>query len=161
MPIAAAAVLGNAFVGREALTWFQGLRRPRMHLPMTGFYAVGALYYGIMGVVVRRSLLSEDSRSYRLALVVLAANELWNAALFGRRSTRNGFFGILAFLLPVGLLQASVARDRVSAVTLGAYTAYVVAYDVPWAYRLWRLNPASPSHDPPGRPRASRPRKGS
>jgi tryptophan-rich sensory protein len=158
-PAAAAAVLGNAFVGREALAWFRNLRRPRMQLPMAGFFTVGALYYGIMGVVLRRSLLRDDPRSYRLALVVLAANELWNAALFGRRSTRAGFLGILAFLMPLGLLQASVARDRVSAATLGAYTAYVVAYDVPWAYRLWRLNRDGASG--PGRqamtPSASRP----
>ena len=133
---------GKSLVGPEALAWFQGLRRPRMQLPMAGFMTVGALYYGIMGVVVRRSLLRGDSRSYWLAIAVLSANELWNAALFGRRSTRNGFVGILAFLMPLGALQASVARDRVSPVTLGAYTVYVVAYDVPWVYQLWRLNPA-------------------
>jgi hypothetical protein len=111
-----------------------------MQLPMAGFLTVGVLYYCIMGVVVRRSLLRGDSRSYWLAMAVLSGNELWNAALFGRRSTRNGFVGILAFLMPLGVLQASVAGDRVSALTLGVYTVYVVAYDVPWAYQLWRLN---------------------
>lgn len=68
---------------------------------------------------------------------------MWNFALFNRRSTRNGFVGILAFLVPLGALQASVARDKISAVTLGAYTVYVVAYDVPWAHQLWRLNRTS------------------
>lgn len=110
-------------------------------MPIVGYLTVGALYYCIMGVVVRRSLLRGDSRSYWFALAVLSANEFWNAALFGRRSTRNGFVGVLAFLVPLGALQASVAGDRVSAITLGAYTVYVVAYDVPWAYQLWRLNP--------------------
>jgi len=138
----AAAVLGNAFVGREALAWFRGLRRPRMQLPMAGFYTVGVVYYVVMGVVVRRTVLSSDDRAYRLALGVLAGNELWNAALFGRRSPRAGFLGILVFLVPLGLLQASVTRDRISTVALGAYTAYVVGYDVPWTYRLWRLNPS-------------------
>ena len=142
VPTLAAAVVGNAFVRRDSLAWFQGLHRPRMQLPMAGFLTVGALYYCTMGIVVRQSLLRGDSRSYWLAMAVLSSNELWNAALFGRRSTRNGFVGILSFLLPLGALQASVARDRVSAVTLGAYTVYVVAYDVPWAYQLWRLNPA-------------------
>ncbi len=144
-PTVAAAVLGNVFVGRDALTWFRGLRAPRMQLPMAGFYTVGAAYYVVMGVVVRRSVLRSDDRSYRLALGVLAGNELWNAALFGRRSPRDGFLGILAFLVPLGLLQASVARDRVSTAALGAYTAYVVVYDVPWAYQLWRLNLADPT----------------
>ena len=140
-PTVGAAVLGNAFVGRSALAWFQGLRSPKLQLPMAGFYTVGGVYYGLMSLVVRRSVIRHDARSYRLALVVLASNELWNAALFGRRSTRDGFLGILAFLVPLGLLQASVARDRVSTVALGAYTTYVVVYDIPWTYRLWRLNP--------------------
>lgn len=136
-----AAVAGNAFVGREALAWFRGLTRPRWQLPMGGFYVAGALYYVVMGVVVRQSVLRGDARSYRLALAVLTGNELWNVALFGRRSTRDGFLGILVFLVPLGLLQASVTKDRLSAATLGVYTTYVVVYDVPWAYRLWRLNP--------------------
>ena len=116
-----------------------------MQLPTAGFLPVGALYHCIMGVVVRRILLRGDSRSHRLAMAVLAADELWNVALFDRRSTRNGFVGILAFLVPLGALQASVARDRASAITLGAYTGYVVAYDVPWAYQVWRLNRAGPA----------------
>ena len=136
-----AAVAGNAFVSREALAWFRGLNRPRWQLPMGGFYVVGALYYLVMGVVARQSVLRGDARSYRLALAVLAGNELWNGALFGRRSTRDGVLGILVFLAPLGLLQASVAKDRLAAATLGVYTTYVVVYDVPWAYRLWRLNP--------------------
>jgi tryptophan-rich sensory protein len=110
---------------------------------MAGFYTVGAAYYMVMSVVTYRAALREESRSYRLAMVVLAGNELWNVALFGRRSPRGGFLGVLAFLVPLGLLQASVQHDRTSTVALGTYTAYVVAYDLPWSYRLWRLNPAA------------------
>jgi tryptophan-rich sensory protein len=76
-----------------------------------------------------------------LALVVLAGNEIWNFLFFGRRSTRAGFFGVLAFAVPVCLLQAALTRDRCSALVLAPYTAWVVGYDVPWTYRLWRLNP--------------------
>jgi hypothetical protein len=107
---------------------------------MAGFYAIGAAYYVLVGMVTYRAAARGDVRSYRLALVVLAGNELWNAVLFGRRSPRDGFFGLLAFLVPLGLLQASVRRDRASALALGTYTAYVVAYDIPWSYHLWRLN---------------------
>jgi hypothetical protein len=75
-PTLAAVVVGHALVGRESLAWFRGLRRPRMQLPMAGFLTVGALYYCIMGVVVRRSLLRGDSRSYWLAVAVLAAKRV-------------------------------------------------------------------------------------
>jgi tryptophan-rich sensory protein len=139
-PVLGAAVVGNAFIGRDSLAWFRSLRRPRAQLPMAGFYAVGATYYALVGMVTYRAAARGDVRSYRLALVVLAGNELWNAVLFGRRSPRDGFFGLLAFLVPLGPLQASVRRDRASALALGTYTAYVVAYDIPWSYHLWRLN---------------------
>lgn len=55
------------------------------------------------------------------------------------------FLGILAFLPPLALLQTSVVNDRTSAVAVGTYTAWVVGYDIPWTYRLWRLNPATPN----------------
>lgn len=140
LPTVGAAVLGNAFIGRESLEWFTGLRRPAMQLPMWGFYVIGVINYPLMGVVVHRAVVAEDRRSYRLAVTVLACGELWNVLLFGRRSPRAGFLGVLAFLLPLGLLQAAVARDRVSTVVLAPYTAWVVGYDIPWAYQLWRLN---------------------
>ncbi len=144
LPLACAAVGGNAFVGRESMTWFRELRRPAMQLPMPGFYAVGFAYYVAMGLVVHRAVLREDARTYRQALVVLAGNEAWNFVFFGRRSTRDGFVGILAFLPPLVLLQTAVRGDRTSTVAVGTYTAWVVGYDVPWTYRLWRLNPSSP-----------------
>ena len=139
-PVIGAAVGGNAFVGRESLAWFESLRRPAMQLPMPAFYAVGAAYYVAMGLVVHRASGRGDNRSYRRALVVLVGNEAWNAVFFGRRSARDGFLGILAFLLPLGLLQLSVAEDRISTFAVGSYTVWVVGYDVPWTFRLWRLN---------------------
>jgi tryptophan-rich sensory protein len=75
------------------------------------------------------------------ALLVLAGNELWNAVFFGRRSSRAGFLGVLAFLGPLLALQKSVASDRPSLIALTPYTLWVIGYDVPWTYRLWRLNP--------------------
>lgn len=140
VPVAAAAILGNAFIGRDSMAWFSALRRPRMQLPMSGFYVVGAAYYVLMGLVLHRALIRCDLRAYRLAMVVLASNEIWNALLFGRRSTRDAFLGILAFLVPLGLLQAAVAKDRPSRTAVGSYVAWVVCYDIPWTYRLWRLN---------------------
>ncbi len=143
LPVIGAAVGGNAFVGRESMAWFRGLRPPAMQLPMPAFYAVGLAYYAAMGVVVHRAVLREDARTYHRALVVLAGNEIWNGFFFGRRSTRDGFFGILAFIPPLALLQASVANDRPSRLAVGTYSVWVIGYDVPWTYRLWRLNPGA------------------
>ncbi len=139
-PTVAAAVLGNALVGRDAMDWFRRLRRPRMQIPLPASFAVGALYYVCIGTVLHRSAVREDRTAYRLALIVLAGNEIWNLAFFGRRSPRNGFLGVLGFTVPVCLLQASVADDRTSTIALGPYTAWVIAYDIPWTYHLWRLN---------------------
>jgi translocator protein len=140
-PTVAAAVLGNTLVRPDDLTWFRGLRRPRMHLPLAGFLIVGAVYYLCIGTVLHRSLLRDDRSTYRLGLVVLAGNEVWNALFFGRRSTRAGFLGVLAFAVPVCVLQTALTRDRLSALAFGPYTAWVIGYDIPWTYRLWRLNP--------------------
>lgn len=140
-PTAAAAILGNALVRRDDLTWFNGLRAPRMQLPLRGFLVVGASYYLSIGTVVHRSVLTGDRTAYRLSLVVLAGNEVWNYLFFGRRSTRAGFLGVLAYAVPVCLLQATLTRDRLSALAFAPYTAWLVGYDVPWTYRLWRLNP--------------------
>lgn len=140
VPVTAAAVLGNVFVGGKSMRWFRKLRPPAMQLPMPGFYAIGIAYYAVIGVVIHRSVARRDGKAYRLAMVVLVGNEVWNILLFGLRSPRAAFWGILAFLVPLSLLQSAVSRDRLSRTALAPYTAWVVCYDVPWTYQLWRLN---------------------
>jgi len=142
-PPVAAAVLGNAFIGKEASRWFRGLRTPRMQLPLPAFLLVGAVYYGQLGTVLYRAYRNGDRGVRHRALLVLAGNELWNAAFFGRRSPRNAFVGVLLFLGPLLALQKAVAADRPSLVALTPYTLWVIGYDVPWTYRLWRLNPGA------------------
>ena len=139
-PPTAAAVIGNAFVGRDSMCWFRDLRKPRMQLPLPAFLLV-AVYYAQLGWVLHRAQQTEDRDVRNRALLVLAGNELWNAAFFGRRSPRAGFLGVLAFLGPLLALQKSVASDRPSLIALTPYTLWVIGYDVPWIYRLWRLNP--------------------
>ncbi|WP_432548573.1 TspO/MBR family protein [Kineococcus sp. SYSU DK004] len=143
LPVAVAAVGGNAVAGRAALAWFAGLRRPRWQVPLPVFAGVGVAYYGAMTIVLDRADQRGDERARRAALAVLAGNELWNVAFFGRRSPAAGFAGMLAFTVPVGVLLAAVREDRVSRALAGAYALWVVGYDVPWSYRLWRLNPPS------------------
>ena len=139
-PPLAAAVLGNAFIGKDSLRWFRGLRAPRMQIPMSAFGVVGATYYVQLGIVLHRAQRNDDRLVRRLALLVLAGNELWNVAFFGRRSPRSGFLGILVFLGPLLALQKAVSSDRPSLVALTPYTLWVIGYDVPWTYRLWQLN---------------------
>ena len=139
-PTVAAAVLGNVFIGSDAMKWFQQLRRPAMQLPLPGFMAVGGLYYTSIATVLYRSAATYNQRAYRLALVVLVGNELWNVALFGRRSPRAGFLGVLGFTVPLSLLQIAVRDDKTSLVALSPYTAWVIGYDIPWTYQLWRHN---------------------
>ena len=143
---ATAAVLGNAFVSKESLSWFRGLQAPRWQLPMPGFVTVAAAYYVIMGVILARGIDRRDASTIGWAIAVLVGNEAWNGLLFGRRSTRAAYVGVLAFLVPLAGLQRSVWRDGPSRWIVLAYTIYVIGYDVPWAYRLWQLNPK------PGRP---------
>jgi translocator protein len=136
----AAAVAGNALIGKDDLAWLYGLRQPRMQLPLPGFAAVGVVYYVVLGCVIYRATDRRDRIATRLAVVVLALNEVWNLAFFGRRSVRAGFLGIVAFLVPLTALQVAVSRDRTSSLLLAPYTAWVVGYDVPWTLQLWRLN---------------------
>ncbi len=117
-----------------------GATRQR-HIDEAERVVVGGLYYLSIGTVLYRSARRGDHRSYRRALVVLAGNEAWNAVLFGRRSTRGASIGLLGFVVPVTLLQVSVRHDPVSTLALGPYTAWVVGYDIPWSYQLWRRNP--------------------
>ncbi len=141
-PALLAAVAGNAFVGKEALRWFRGLRQPRFAVPFEAFVAVGGVYYVLLGVTRYRMLATGNRPATRLTLAVLALNEMWNAAFFGRRSTRTGFAGMVLFTIPVVALQKAVAEDRVATLALAPYTAWVIAYDIPWSFRLWRLNPS-------------------
>ena len=144
-----AAIAGNAFIGKAAMGWFRGLTAPRWQLPLPAFLVVGAVYYLVIGYVLARSIDRRDARSTAWSVAVLVGNEAWNGAFFGRRSTRAGFVSLSAFLVPLLALQRSVAGDERSRNALAPYTAYVLLYDLPWTYRLWRLNPTG------GRPRSS------
>ena len=137
----AAAVAGNAFIGKPAMAWFRGLTAPRWQLPLPALLVVGGLYYGLIGYVLARSIDRRDARSTAWSLAVLVGNEAWNGVFFGRRSAGAGVASLCAFLVPLGALQRSVSGDPRSRRVLTPYTVYVLVYDLPWIYRLWRLNP--------------------
>src|SRR6266508_4399081 len=118
----AMAVLGALLAGDALRTWFPALTRPWFQIPTPLFVGVGVLGY--------------------LFDVVMLYGELWNAALFRLRSPFAGFLLVLAFLAPLVVLEvALVVFEPASAVLIGIYLVWVIAYDVPWTYRLWKLNP--------------------
>jgi translocator protein len=123
------------------MAWFRGLTAPRWQLPLPALLGVGGLYYGVIGYVLARSIDRRDTHSTAWSLAVLVGNEAWNGAFFGRRSARAGFVSLCVFLVPLLQLQRSVVGDAPSRRALTPYTAYVLLYDLPWVYRLWRLNP--------------------
>ena len=70
-----------------------------MQIPLPAFFVVGAAYYAEIGVVLYRAARREDRTVRRWGWMVLAGNELWNTAFFARRSPRNGFWGLMIFLV--------------------------------------------------------------
>jgi translocator protein len=136
------AVLGNAFVG-EGLKWFKGLAKPKLLVPMGVFYVVGLIVYVVDAIILYRALsIIQEGKGlvFVLTIIVMIANELWNYLFFGRRSTFAGFVGIIAFLLPLTILQIVLFRfDLFSAWLLLPYYAWVV-YDLVWTFALWKLH---------------------
>ena len=146
LPVAMA-VLGTILAGSALKEWFAQLKTPRWQLPMWAFISVGGAGYLLDAVILYRLLtLVQDAGGRVVALtalvVVMLYNELWNYAFIGLRSTYAGLVGVLAFLAPLAVLQVALAvYDRPSALLFLVYVVWVLAYDVPWSYTLWRLNP--------------------
>jgi tryptophan-rich sensory protein len=134
-----AATAGNLLIPKAALTWFRALDRPRWLVPYPVFIAVGITYYLLIGTVLYRALDRHDTAAVTWSVVVIAANEAWNAVYFGLRSTLGGFVGILAFTVPVAALLLSAHEDGLSLALVALYAAWV-AYDGAWTFALWRRN---------------------
>lgn len=139
------AFLGSTLVGGSLEGWYEALDKPWFLVPLWVFYLVGALYY-IIGITILYRILVhvEEGRArltcLSLTLGVLLANELWNYAFFGLRSTLAGFVGIALFLVPLTALVFTLySYERFSARLLSPYYLWVL-YDLVWTYELWRLN---------------------
>jgi len=133
--------VGNLLIPKAAMDWFRALRRPRWLVPYPVFIAVGITYYALMAVVLYRALDRQDASAITWSIVVLIANEAWNAVFFGLRSTLGGFAGILAFTVPLVALMIAAEEDRLSIVLLALYAVWV-GYDIAWSFALWRRNPS-------------------
>ena len=141
------AVIEGAITPDAVKTWYPTLKKPWWNLPFAGFVAVAIVVYVIDGFVAYRlwSIATPPgSRAIGLTalVVVMVFNALWNCALFATRNTLIGWLGLLAFLAPLLILQVALfVFDAPAAWTHLAYVAWVVGYDLPLFYRIWRLNP--------------------
>ncbi len=144
---AAVAVLEGLLTGSGLKDWYPHLRKPRWQIPLWAFVAVGLIVYAIDGFVAYRVLTAVSSAGDRAValtalVVVMVLNALWSYAFFEYRSTLVGILGIIGFLGPLLVLQTALfVYDPLAAWAHLAYTLYVLAYDVPLFYAIWRLNP--------------------
>jgi benzodiazapine receptor len=141
------AIIGGLLTGNQLTRWFATLRKPRFQLPLWGVVCVGLFGYLVDSVIAYRLLTVVQEQTDRIIaltalIVVMLYNELWNIVLFRWHNTFAGFLGVMAFLAPLTILQVALLLvDNVSAWLLLVYLVWVIGYDIPWAYRLWRLNP--------------------
>jgi translocator protein len=141
------AIVGGLLTGNQLTEWFATLRKPRLQLPLWGFVCVGLFGYIVDVIIAYRLLTVVPEQTARIIaltalIVVMLYNELWNIVLFRWHNTFAGFLGVLVFLIPLTILQVTlVLVEHVSAWLVLVYLLWVIGYDIPWAYRLWRLNP--------------------
>jgi benzodiazapine receptor len=141
------AIVGGLLTGNQLTEWFATLHKPRFQLPLWSFVCVGLFGYIVDSIITYRLLTVVPEQIARIIaltalIVVMLYNELWNIVLFRWHNTFAGFLGVLAFSAPLAFLQVTLALvDHVSAWLVLVYLVWVIGYDIPWAYRLWRLNP--------------------
>jgi translocator protein len=138
------AVLGTVIAGPAVKTWYPSLAKGRIEIPLTLFALVGLVFY-VFDAIVAYRLLDRPDATTALVLVSLAVvmlyNELWNAALFRLRSPFAALVALIGFLAPLAILVVGCALvDVPSLVMVGIYAAWVIGYDLPWMYGLWRAN---------------------
>ena len=143
----AMAIAGGLLTGNQLTQWFATLHKPRFQLPLWGFMCLGLFGYIVDSVITYRLLTVVPEQTTRIIaltalIVVMLYNELWNIVLFRWHNTFASFLGVVLFLIPLTILQVTlVLVDSVSAWLIFVYLLWVIGYDIPWAYRLWRLNP--------------------
>lgn len=141
--VAVAAGLGQALAGDDPFAALDAYRQPSFALPPSGWVAVGIAYYLAMMLIVFRLLRRLPSTRTAVCLVaaVMVGNEAWNVLVFGIRSPWGAFVGVVAFAVLVATALERVRRhDAITALALGLYLLWVVAYDIPWTLALARIN---------------------
>lgn len=146
----AMAVLGTVLAGNAVRTWYPGLAKPRIEIPIGLFAGVGLVVYVLEAVVAYRLLERlDDGPHVTIALVslvvVMLYNEAWNGVLFRLRSPFAALVALGGFMATLAILLVALALvDAPSLVLMAIYAAWVVVYDLPWIHGLWRANPDEP-----------------
>jgi len=140
--------LTEILLGTKGLAWYADIEKPTWHLPMSGWALVVILVYLLNGFIAFR-LLSVPLRTGERVIglvslvIVMLFNSIWTYAFLASENTLVGVLGLIAYLAPLSILQTSLwFYDRKSAVFLMPYFAWVVLYDIPLYYAIWRLNGA-------------------
>jgi len=140
------AIAGSLLVGNSLKSWYPILKKPRFQIPIICFALVGFVVYIIDAVIFYRLITFLQNPQGKIIsitalLLVMAFNEGWNIAFFQLQNTLVGFLGIIAFLAPLTILQVTLFQyDSFSATLLLPYCIWVILYDLPWTYSLWKLN---------------------
>lgn len=135
-------------LGTEGLAWYGDIDKPSWHLPIAGWAVVAFIVYLLNGFIAYRLLsvqLRFGDRVIGLTAlgIVMLFNAFWTHAFFTTESPLIGLLGLIAYLAPLSILQTSLwFFDRKSALFLFPYVGWVVLYDIPLYYVIWRLNVA-------------------
>jgi len=141
----ALALIGTMVAGGGFGPWYEGLAKPPWLISVEGFFVVQTLYY-VVGITLLSWLLQRRPSEERALAVTLAfgmmlAYEIWNGLFLGMESVTLGLAGIVGFAAIAWGLQAVLLRFeyRREALLLAPYSIWV-AYNLAWAFELWRLN---------------------
>jgi translocator protein len=139
------AILGTLLAGGGLGPWYQSLTKPPWLVSIDVFFLVAIIYY-IIGItlltwLLRRRATEERAAALTLTFGMLLANEIWNGLFLGLESVLMGLLGMVAFAAITWGLQYTLWRFefRREATLLLPYSVWV-AYNLAWAFELWRLN---------------------
>ena len=140
---AAIGALGSANAG----PFYGQLARPGWAPPAWLFGPVWTALYLLIGIAAwlawRKGGLRGARTGLALFLVQLAANALWSWLFFAWRQGAWAFADILLlWLLIAGTLVSFARLDRIAALLLAPYLAWV-SFACALSYSVWKLNPTS------------------
>ena len=130
--------------GSDTRAVLQSLRHPRWSPSFALWVAIGLAYYFIFGAVLYRLLVDGDDwtlAAIGVVVMILLLNGATNWLLFRNRNLRAYRRSLLPYgLLMLGLLALLLAHDRLSALILAPYVAYL-PFAYAWVRAVERLNP--------------------
>jgi tryptophan-rich sensory protein len=142
--IAAAATEGM-LSGTQVKLRFDELKLPRPAFPLWCWFVIGAAYYVFFFFTVKSILEAPPTRIWTatalvLAIVLLAANAIWNLFFFRRKNLWLGFVLFLPYDLAALLFGFVLYYLRNPYFSWFLIYVCYLAYASWWGHRIWRLN---------------------